>query len=186
MIELFYDLGIRQTLIAFNKQNSAGGGCADGEDRGLTPYGRQLVTEMQRVGMLLDLSHTGHRTSLDAMAVASKPCCSVIRMPSLSALPSAISRMINPRLRRTGGVVGVSGSSEYLGDAACSNDTLFRHIDYMGKWPASTMSASVSTWYSSPRLSRIGFAAGPMNGRWRKIPAGVDLLRVARAIAGTD
>jgi membrane dipeptidase len=73
VIELFYELGIRQTLIAFNRQNSAGGGCADKEDRGLTPYGRAVVKELERVGMLLDLSHTGHRTSLDAMATASKP-----------------------------------------------------------------------------------------------------------------
>ncbi len=132
VVELFYDLGIRQTLIAFNKQNSAGGGCADSEDRGLTPYGRQLVTEMQRVGMLLDLSHTGHRTSLDAMAVASKPV--LFSHSNAFSLCPSFRNLKDDQIRacaETGGVVGVSGSSEYLGDAACSNDTLFRHIDYM-------------------------------------------------------
>jgi membrane dipeptidase len=132
VIEPFYELGIRQTLIAFNKQNSAGGGCADTDDRGLTPYGRRLVLEMQRVGMLIDLSHTGYRTSLDAIAVASKPV--LFSHSNAYALCPSFRNLKDDQIRacaQTGGVVGVSGSSEYLGDLACSNETLFRHIDYM-------------------------------------------------------
>jgi membrane dipeptidase len=132
VIELFYDLGIRQTLIAFNKQNSAGGGCADTEDGGLTAYGRRLVAEMHRVGMLLDLSHTGYRTSLDAMAVAPKPV--LFSHSNAYALCPSFRNLKDDQIRacaESGGVVGVSGSSEYLGDLECSNDTLFRHINYM-------------------------------------------------------
>jgi membrane dipeptidase len=134
VIELFYELGIRQTLIAFNTQNSAGGGCADAEDRGLTPYGRRLVGEMQRVGMLLDLSHTGHRTSLDAMAVASKPV--LFSHSNAYALCPSFRNIRDDQIRacaKSGGVVGVSGSSEYLGDTACSDEALFRHIDHMAE-----------------------------------------------------
>jgi len=134
VIELFYEIGIRQTLIAFNRQNSAGGGCADAEDRGLTPYGRRLVGEMHRVGMLVDLSHTGYRTSLDAMAVASKPV--LFSHSNAYALCPSFRNLKDDQIRacaQTGGVVGVSGSSEYLGDAACSDEALFRHIDYMAE-----------------------------------------------------
>jgi len=132
VIELFYDLGIRQTLIAFNQQNSAGGGCADPEDSGLTPYGRRLIREMQRVGMLVDLSHTGRRTSLDAIAVATRPV--VFSHSNVRALCPSFRNLADDQIRacaRTGGVVGVSGSSEYLGDLACSSETVFRHIDYL-------------------------------------------------------
>jgi membrane dipeptidase len=134
VIELFYEIGIRQTLIAFNRQNSAGGGCADAQDPGLTPYGRRLVGEMNRVGMLVDLSHTGHRTSLDAMAVGTKPV--LFSHSNAYALCPSFRNLKDDQIRacaQTGGVVGVSGSSEYLGDAACSNEALFRHIDYMAE-----------------------------------------------------
>jgi membrane dipeptidase len=134
VVELFYDLGIRQTLIAFNKQNSAGGGCAEKEDGGLTPYGRRLVAEMHRVGMLLDLSHTGHRTSLDAMAVASRPV--LFSHSNAYALCPSFRNIKDDQIRacaQTGGVVGVSGSSEYLGDLECSNDMVFRHIDHIAE-----------------------------------------------------
>ena len=133
-IELFYDLGIRQTLLAFNKQNSAGGGCADASDSGLSAYGRGLVKEMQRVGMLLDLSHTGHRTSLDAIEIASRPV--LFSHSNAFALCPSFRNIKDDQIRacaQTGGVVGVSGSSEYLGDLTCSNETLLRHIDYMAE-----------------------------------------------------
>jgi membrane dipeptidase len=133
-IELFYDLGVRQTLIAFNKQNSAGGGCADTEDSGLSAYGRRLVVEMQRVGMLLDLSHTGYRTSLDAMAVAPGPV--LFSHSNAYALCPSFRNLKDDQIRAcalSGGVVGVSGSSEYLGDPECSNETLFRHINHIAE-----------------------------------------------------
>jgi membrane dipeptidase len=132
VIELFYDLGIRQSLIAFNQQNSAGGGCADPEDGGLTPYGQRLIREMQRVGMLVDLSHVGQRTSLDAIAVATRPV--VFSHSNARALCPSFRNLTDEQIRacaRSGGVVGVSGSSEYLGDLACSSETVFRHIDYL-------------------------------------------------------
>lgn len=132
VVELFYEIGIRQTLIAFNNQNSAGGGCVDTIDGGLSAYGRRLVREMQRVGMLLDLSHTGHRTSLDAIAAASKPV--LFSHSNAYAICPSFRNLKDDQIRacaQTGGVVGVSGSSEYLGDDACSNATLFHHIDYM-------------------------------------------------------
>ena len=132
VIELFYEIGIRQTLIVFNKQNSAGGGCADPEDHGLTSYGRRLVKELQRVGMLLDLSHTGHRTSLDAIEATSMPV--LFSHSNAYALCPSFRNLKDDQIRacaQVGGVVGVSGSSEYLGDAACSNETIFRHIEHM-------------------------------------------------------
>src|SRR4051794_36403331 len=66
MVEVFYRLGVRQMLFAYNRNNAAGGGCHD-EDRGLTDFGRELVREMNRVGMIVDCSHCGFKTTMDAM-----------------------------------------------------------------------------------------------------------------------
>jgi microsomal dipeptidase-like Zn-dependent dipeptidase len=62
LVALYYRLGVRQMLTAYNKNNLAGGGCHD-KDTGLTAYGRRVIAEMNRVGMLVDCSHTGYRTS---------------------------------------------------------------------------------------------------------------------------
>src|SRR5262245_47011026 len=72
LVEAFYTLGVRWMLIAYNKNNKLGGGCQD-DDPGLTEYGRAVVREMERVGMVVDCSHTGYRTARDTMEFAQSP-----------------------------------------------------------------------------------------------------------------
>jgi membrane dipeptidase len=134
LVELFYDIGIRQTLLVFNNHNDAGGGCAEDSDAGLTRYGRRLVGELQRVGMLLDLSHTGHRTSLEALAAASAPA--VFSHSNVHSLCPSFRNLRDDQIKgcaATGGLVGISGSSEYLGDVECSTESIFRHVDYVAQ-----------------------------------------------------
>ena len=72
MVDVYYRLGVRQMLFAYNRNNKAGGGCHD-EDIGLTPFGRDVIREMNRVGMLVDCSHSGHRTTMEAMEASTAP-----------------------------------------------------------------------------------------------------------------
>jgi membrane dipeptidase len=72
MVSFFYDLGVRQMLLAYNRNSRAAGGCLD-EDGGLTEFGRRVVEEMNRIGMLVDGSHTGFRTTMEMMEVSSDP-----------------------------------------------------------------------------------------------------------------
>ena len=72
MLRLYRDLGVRQMHLAYNRDNAVGGGC-HGADIGLTPWGRAVVAEINRLGILMDCSHTGYRTSMDVMALSSKP-----------------------------------------------------------------------------------------------------------------
>lgn len=131
-IAAFAALGVRFTLLAFNQANSVGGGCAEIQDGGLTRFGRRVVREMQRVGMLVDLSHTGHKTSLDAMAMAQKPV--IFSHSNAAAIAPHFRNLSDEQIRgcaQTGGVVGISGSSEYLGVKEPSAEAIFRHIDYL-------------------------------------------------------
>ena len=131
MVEVFYKLGVRQNILAFNNTNCAGGGCADESDPGLTAYGRRLVAEMQRVGMLVDLSHTGYKTTMDALEMATAPM--VFSHSNSEAVHTSFRNIADEQVRAcagTGGLVGVSGSSGYLGDDLCRTETLFRHIDH--------------------------------------------------------
>ncbi len=132
MIAAFHALGVRHNLLAFNQANSVGGGCGEAGDGGLTRFGRRVVAEMQRVGMLVDLSHTGAQTSLDAFAMASKPM--VISHSNCRAVHEHWRNVTDEQIRAcaaTGGLVGISGSSEYLGDPQASTAALLRHVRHV-------------------------------------------------------
>ncbi|HKJ11079.1 MAG TPA: membrane dipeptidase [Ornithinimicrobium sp.] len=73
LVEVFSRLGVRISQLTYNIQNLLGGACYEPVDSGLTRYGRTIVSEMNRVGMLVDLSHVGNRTSLDAIDASAQP-----------------------------------------------------------------------------------------------------------------
>lgn len=131
LIDAFYAMGVRQTLLAFNNANCTGSGCAEKVDGGLTSYGRRFIREAERVGMLIDLSHVGRQTSLDAFAMAQRPM--VISHSNANAVHSSFRNVDDVQAAAcadTGGLVAISGSSEYLGDTQCRTETLFRHLDH--------------------------------------------------------
>lgn len=72
-VEMFHKMGVRVAQLTYNIQNDIGGSCYDPEDAGLTRYGIEVVEEMNRVGMVVDLSHVGNRTSLEAIRASDKP-----------------------------------------------------------------------------------------------------------------
>ena len=131
LIQLYYDLGVRWMLMAYNTSNRAGGGCQD-EDGGLTNFGRAMVAEMERVGMLLCLSHTGHRTVLEVLAMATQPLIfSHSNCAALHPHPRNIPDELIRACAATGGVVGINGVGIFLGKNDISSDTYERHVDHV-------------------------------------------------------
>jgi membrane dipeptidase len=131
LIQLYYDLGVRWMLMAYNTSNRAGGGCQD-EDGGLTNFGRAMVQEMERVGMLLCLSHTGHRTVRDVLAMATQPLIfSHSNCAALHAHPRNIPDELIRACAATGGVVGINGVGIFLGKNDISSETYARHVDHV-------------------------------------------------------
>lgn len=72
-VEAFAQLGVRVAQLTYNIQNDVGGSCYDPEDSGLTRFGEEVVAEMNRHGMVIDLSHVGNRTALDAVHTSELP-----------------------------------------------------------------------------------------------------------------
>ncbi|QTL04166.1 dipeptidase [Aquabacter sp. L1I39] len=70
-LELFHELGVRIIQMTYNTQNFVGSGCYESTDSGLSDFGHDVVAEMNRLGILCDLSHVGQKTSHDTI-VASK------------------------------------------------------------------------------------------------------------------
>jgi len=135
LVEIFYRLGVRWMLLAFNKNNKLGGGCMD-EDRGLTDYGRRIIRAMEHVGMVLCCTHVGYRTACEAMEYARNP---VIFSHSNSSAVYPHVRNIPDDLMvacaRRGGVVNINGVGMFLGKDARgrpdnSTETLVQHIDH--------------------------------------------------------
>lgn len=131
LVQTFYELGVRWMLIAYNRNNAAGGGCMD-NDCGLTAVGRAIIDEMERVGMVLCLSHTGPRTAADALAYARNP---VIFSHSNPYGHTRHDRNISDKLIRQcaekGGVIGLSGIGPFLGSDKNLVQLLLQQLRYV-------------------------------------------------------
>jgi membrane dipeptidase len=71
-VEAFADMGVRVVQLCYNTQNLIGTGCYE-RDGGLSGYGREVIAEMNRVGIAVDLSHVGPKTSKEAILESKKP-----------------------------------------------------------------------------------------------------------------
>jgi membrane dipeptidase len=131
MVDVYYRLGVRQMLFAYNRNNKAGGGCHD-QDIPLTPFGRQVIREMNRVGMLVDCSHSGHRTTMNAMEASTAPV--IFSHSNARHLCDHERNIRDDQIRAcaaTGGVIGVTGVGRFLGPGGPVVAHLAEHIDYM-------------------------------------------------------
>jgi membrane dipeptidase len=131
LVQVYYELGVRWMLIAYNRNNSLGGGCQD-EDCGLTAFGRSVLDEMARVGMVACCSHTGLRTTMDVMEYSSNPV--IFSHSNPLGVWNHKRNVADEAIRacaRTGGVVGVNGLGLFLGRNDSSTATVVNHVDYL-------------------------------------------------------
>lgn len=129
MVQLFHDLGVRQIHLAYNRNNSIGGGCYD-VDVPLTNLGRRIVAAINRAGMLMDCSHTGFRTSMDIIEASIAPV--------VFSHSNPLSVADDGRNIRTeqidacvagGGVICVNGVGRFLGDPDAGTPAILDSID---------------------------------------------------------
>jgi membrane dipeptidase len=131
LLESFRELGVRTVLIAYNLRNRAGGGCHDDPEIGLTPYGRDLVRELNRLGIVVDGSHCSPRTTFDLFEHSSAP---VVFSHSVPRGVHGHDRNVTDEQMRacaaSGGVVGINGVGLFIGDKEAGTEALVRAVDY--------------------------------------------------------
>jgi membrane dipeptidase len=128
MISFYYDLGVRQMLLAYNRDNRASGGCMEGTI-GLTDFGRDVISEMNRVGMVVDVSHMGYRATMDAFETSTKPVIFSHSNPKgLREHARNISDEQILACAKTGGVVGINGIGDFLGGT--TSELIVENIEY--------------------------------------------------------
>lgn len=109
-VDLFKALGVGMVQLAYNVRNRVGDGCEEVGNAGLSRFGRDLVQRLEEARVIIDCSHTGDRTSLDAVAAASKPVV-LSHSNVASVFPNArnVSDDLIRAIAASGGVIGIAG-----------------------------------------------------------------------------
>jgi membrane dipeptidase len=133
-IEALRAMGVGHMLLAYNVRNRVADGCAEVADAGLSNFGRRVVREMNRAGIIVDCAHTGRRSSLEAIDISERPV--IFSHSNAYAMCPHIRNIRDEQIRACaarGGVIGVVGVGAFLGDAAARAESMFRHIDYIAQ-----------------------------------------------------
>jgi membrane dipeptidase len=134
-LKQFYDLGLRVLQLTHNERNGLGDSFREKTNAGLSRLGEKVVGEMNTLGMLIDLSHCGDATTMEAIRLSKKPCA--ITHAACRALCRTLRNKTDKQIRslaERGGVFGVFNMSLWLTDhATTSLDDVLDHIDHAVK-----------------------------------------------------
>jgi len=133
-IETLHAAGIRHMLLAYNVRNFVADGCAESADAGLSNFGRKVVQEMNRIGVVVDCSHTARRSTLEAIELSGRP--TIFSHSGAYEVEPHIRNIRDDQIRACaakGGVIGIVGIGSFLGDWQAQSESLFRHIDYVAE-----------------------------------------------------
>jgi len=133
-LETFHAFGIRMIQLTYNEHGPAGSGCTAATDHGLTAFGRELVNRMNQLGIIVDVSHCGPRTSLDAINASRAPVA-VSHAACSAVYPHARNKNddLLRALRDTGGYIGICAAPAFLGsqrDGQPNVAAIARHIEH--------------------------------------------------------
>ena len=122
LVEIVYALGARFMQLTYNNQSLLATGCYENEDTGITRMGREVIKEMNRLGLVIDMSHSADRSTLDAIEVSKRPV--VISHANPEFWQPALRNKSNDVLRAIadcGGMLGFSLYPHHLKDGSnCS------------------------------------------------------------------
>lgn len=134
-IDVLHGLGVRMMGVVYSESNALGSGCREPSDGGLTLFGRRAVERMNRLGILIDVSHAGDRTSLETIEASTRPVCishsgARALWPISKLKPDDVIRACAER----GGIIGIEaapGTTMTTDDLAeHSIDTVMRHFEH--------------------------------------------------------
>ena len=132
-VAFFYNLGQRCSQLTYNGQNLIGSGSTEREDGGISDFGATIIKAMADVGMLIDVSHSGDRTTLDAVDMAPGPIAFThANCRSIAHHPRAKTDEAIRALAAKGGVMGISGVRMFISPTDPTDvRTMADHIDHV-------------------------------------------------------
>ncbi len=125
LVAILHALGVRFMQITYNNQSLLGSGCYEAVDAGISRMGREVIAEMNRVGLVVDLSHSGERTCLEAIDISGRPVAITHANPSSwHNVPRNKSDAVLKALAARGGMLGFSLYPHHLaGGSTCTLDS---------------------------------------------------------------
>jgi len=131
-LQIFYDLGVRVVQLTYNTQNLVGSGCWETQDGGLSDFGRDVVLEMNRLGIVIDLSHVGAKTSSDTIMLSKSPVAYTHCCPALKKHPRNKTDDQLKEIADKGGMIGFASYTPFLPKGPDSNiDDCIEAMDYL-------------------------------------------------------
>lgn len=129
-LRLFYAAGLRMMSLTWSRRNAFGDGAWENDSRGgLTRLGRQAVAEMERLGIIVDVSHASDRTAWDILEVATRPVvASHSNARALREHPRNLPDDLLRAIARTDGVIGVTAVPSFIGEDPA---TIGRWVDHL-------------------------------------------------------
>ncbi|CTQ52110.1 Membrane dipeptidase (Peptidase family M19) [Roseibium album] len=138
LVEILHTLGLRFMQLTYNNQSLLATGCYEDEDTGITRMGREVIAEMNRVGLVIDMSHSGEKSTLEAIELSTRPIAITHANPANwhAALRNK-SDIVLQALGQSGGMLGFSVYPHHLkAGSACSLqdfcEMIARTADLMG------------------------------------------------------
>lgn len=134
-VKRFYQLGQRCSQLTYNAQNLLGSGSTERVDGGISDFGATIIKAMNEVGMLVDVSHCGDRTTLDAIEISPKPIAIThSNCRALNNHPRLKTDEAIQKLAAKGGVMGITGVRNFVSDHEPTTvENIVDHIDHVVK-----------------------------------------------------
>ena len=136
LIRIFHRLGVRIIQLAYNESSPFAAGCLEPSNGGLASLGIQAIQEMNRLNVLVDLSHVGYRSSMEAIELSSDPVIFSHSNPlALQSNPRNIPDDLMRVCAAKGGVIGLATFSAFVGETQGGRhpglDEFLRQMDYV-------------------------------------------------------
>ena len=134
VLAMLYQIGLRIIGPVYQNRNLLGNGCGEAKDEGLSKLGVSAVEEMNRVGIVVDLSHAGMRTALDVIETSKYPV--VFSHSGVAALMKNVRNVsdeVVKAMAEKGGVIGLVAKGNFLRNVRATLDDYLDSIDYIAK-----------------------------------------------------
>jgi membrane dipeptidase len=125
LVEKIYENGCRFMQLTYNNQSLLATGCYEKNDSGVTNFGKEAIREMNRLGIVIDMSHSGEKSTLDAIEISDKPIAITHANPNFwyKALRNKSDQLLKT-LSESGGMLGLSLYSHHLKNGSdCTLDS---------------------------------------------------------------
>lgn len=130
-LQIFANLGVRMMHLTYNRRNLLADGCAEPSNAGLSDFGREAIRQMNRLGIIIDVAHSGWQTCLEAARVSSRPI--VISHSAIWNLNEHVRCKTDEVIQAVvdgGGTMGITNIPAFLGGSG-NLSAMLDHLDYV-------------------------------------------------------